>query len=85
MASGCTSTPTSNNTTTKSYASDIVMSGDTFGNITDGVWNDEADTQWFITANIESKSNTQYSNITLLFTAYDKKNKAIGKEKVQHT
>lgn len=82
LVSGCTSTPTSNNSTTKSYASDIVMSGDTSGNITDGQWNNDPPTEWFITANIESKSNTQYSNITLLFTAYDKKNKAIGKKKV---
>jgi len=78
--SGCTSnTPTN----TTGYQTDIVLDGDTSGNITGGQWNTDGNTQWASDGgNIVSKSNTEYTNITLLFTAYNKKGKVVGKKKV---
>ena len=74
FASGCTSSD--NNTTmansTKSYASDIVTSGDL-----NGQWNGPPG-EWLVNGNLESKSNSQYSNVTVLLTAYDSKGNVVG-------
>lgn len=70
MISGCTST-------TKDPKTDIVNSGDLSGQ-----WNGPSG-EWLIVGNIESKSNSKYSNVTVLLTAYDAKGNIVGNKTTQ--
>jgi hypothetical protein len=66
LASGCVSSGTTNPKT------DLETSGDI-----NGQWNGPPN-EWFVNGNVQSKSNTEYSNIQIQLTAYDVNNNIVG-------
>ncbi len=65
--SGCTSSNNANPQT------DIVVDGNL-----NGQWNNPEQTQWLVTGNIKSLSNTDYSEVTVKLTAYNNQNQVLG-------
>lgn len=69
--SGCTSSNNGN------PQNDIVVDGNL-----NGQWNNPQQTEWLVTGNIKSLSNTAYSQVTLKLTAYNSQNQVLGENVV---
>lgn len=47
------------------------------GNL-NGQWNNPQQTEWLVTGNLKSTSNTDYSQVTVKLTAYNSQNQVVG-------
>ena len=72
--SGCTS---SNNVNPQT---DIVVDGNL-----NGQWNNPEHTQWLVSGNLKSMSNTDYSQVTVKLTSYNNQNQMVGENTVNTT